>query len=223
MVKNTEHIDLNDRNITNARFIQVNQLPQIDSHLTAKLYVDNSINEPSLVRNNQNNDFNNNNLTNINSITLNTQAVNDNEIITKAYVDQFHQENERSRRDLGIDFYDETNDIEKKNQDNDFNDNKLTNKNSITINNNPTDNNHVSNKKNIDDELDKNTIFRFNQTLQIYLKVSAGNDTYNLTKYDKIQLADTTTMKAGNTGAYLLPYWKIICNDNKIMVKYKTL
>ena len=30
IVKNTEHIDLNDRNITNARFIQVNQWPQID-------------------------------------------------------------------------------------------------------------------------------------------------------------------------------------------------
>ena len=37
IVKNTEHIDLNDRNITNARFIQVIQLCQIDSHLTSKL------------------------------------------------------------------------------------------------------------------------------------------------------------------------------------------
>ena len=37
VLKNIEHIDLNDRNITNAKFIQVNQLPQIDSHLTAKL------------------------------------------------------------------------------------------------------------------------------------------------------------------------------------------
>ena len=45
IIKNTEHIDLNDRNITNARFIQVNQLPQIDSHLTAKLYVDNAISD----------------------------------------------------------------------------------------------------------------------------------------------------------------------------------
>ena len=36
IIKNTEQIDLNDRNITNARFIQANQLPQIDSHLTAK-------------------------------------------------------------------------------------------------------------------------------------------------------------------------------------------
>ena len=109
------------------------------------MYVDASINESSLVRNNQNIDFNKNNLTIIKSITLNTQAVNDNQVITKAYVDQFHQENERSRRDLGIDFYNESNDLLKNNQDNDFNDNKLTNINSITINNNPTDNNHVSN------------------------------------------------------------------------------
>ena len=133
--------------------------------------------------------------------------------MTKAYVDQFHQENARSRRDLGIDFYDESSDIVKNNQDNDFNDNKLTNVNSITINNNPTDDDHVSNKKDIDDELDKNTIFRFNQTLQNYLKVSVVDDIYNLTKYNKIQLTDTTVMKAGNTGGYLLPYWKIIFND----------
>ena len=104
LIKNTEHIDPNDRNITNARFIQVNQLPEIDSPLTAKLFVDNSLDEPSLVRNNQEIDFNNNNITNIKSITLNTQAVNDNQVITKAYGDQFHQENERSRRDLGIVF-----------------------------------------------------------------------------------------------------------------------
>ena len=56
IIKNTAHIDLNDKKITNARFIQVNQLPQIDSHLTAKLYVDDAIDETSLVRNNQDND-----------------------------------------------------------------------------------------------------------------------------------------------------------------------
>ena len=184
-MKNTEHIDLNDRNITNARFIQVNQWPQIDSHLTPKLYVDTEIDQSTLVRNNQDNDSNNNDLTNINSTTVNTQAVNDNQVITKAYVDQFHQENEQSRRDLGKDFYNESSDIVKNNQDNDPNDNKLTNINSITINNNPTDDNHVSNKKYIDDELDENTILRFNQTLQNHLKVSVGIDTYNITNYRK--------------------------------------
>ena len=54
IIKNTIHIDLKDRNTTNARFIQVNQLPQVDSHLTATLYVDNTvsnaIDEPSLLR-----------------------------------------------------------------------------------------------------------------------------------------------------------------------------
>ena len=173
---------MNDRKITNARFIQVNQLPQIDSHLIAKLYVDNAIDESSLVRNNQDNDFNNNNLTNINSITLNNQAVNDNQVITKAYVDQFHQENERSRQDVGLDFYDESNDLVKNNQDNDFNDKKLTNIDSVVVNREPTNDNELANKKYIDDELDKNTTVRFSQTLTNYLKNSIGNEIYNLTK-----------------------------------------
>ena len=134
IIKNTEHIYLNDRNFTNARFIQVNQRPQIDSHLTAKLYVDTDIAQPSLVRNDQDNDFNNNILTYINSIVLNKQARNDNRVITKAYVDQFHQENERSPRDVELDFYDESNDFVKKNQDKDPNDIKLTNIDSLTVN-----------------------------------------------------------------------------------------
>ena len=181
ILKNNAHIDLNDRNITNARFIQVNQLPQIDSHLTAKLYVDTEIDQPSLVRNNQDNDFGNYNLTNINSITLNKQAENDNEVITKTYVDQFHQENERSRRDVGLDFYNESNDLVKNNQDNDLKDNKLINLDSISVNRKPSSDNELASKKYIDDDLDKNTVLRFNQTLQNYLKVSVGNDTYNLT------------------------------------------
>ena len=147
ILKNNAHIDLNDRKLTNARFIQVNQLPQIDSHLTAKLYNDNSIDEVSLVRNNQNNDFNIYNLTNINSITLKKRAEKDNEVNTKAYVDQFHQENEQSRRDVGIDFYDEPNDLVNNIQDNDCNDNKLIHLDSITVEKNPSSDNEVPNKK----------------------------------------------------------------------------
>ena len=67
-----------------------------------------------MVRNNQESAFHNFNLTKINSMTLNTQAVNDNHVITKAYVDQFHSDNERSRRALGINFYDEKSDLVKK-------------------------------------------------------------------------------------------------------------
>ena len=172
IIKNTAHIDLNDRNITNARFIQVNQLPQIDSHLTSKLYVDNAIDETSLIRNNKDNGFGIYNLININSITLNKQAENDNEVITKAYVDQFHDDNERNRRDVRMSFYNEEVVLVKNNQDNDLNDNKLLDLDSITVNRNPTSDNEVSNKNYIDHELDKNTIVRFNQTLQNYLIVS---------------------------------------------------
>ena len=105
------------------------------------MYVANAIDEISLVRNNQDKDFNNHNLTNINSITLNTQAVNDNQVITKAYVDQFHQEKERPRRNLGVDFYDESNDLVKNNQDIDLNDNKLINLDSITLDGEPKSDN----------------------------------------------------------------------------------
>ena len=219
IIKNNAHIDLNDRNITNCRFLSVNQLPQIDSHLTAKLHVENSIDEPSLVRNNQDNDFGNYNLTNINSITLNKQAENDNEVITKAYVDQFHQENERSRRDVGLDFYNESNDLVKNNQDNDFNDKKLINLDSVTVNRNPSIDNELSNKKYIDDELGKNTVLKFNQTLQNYLKVSVGNDINNLTKYDKIQITDTTEIKYPNMGSDLLQKWIIKCNNKNNISK----
>ena len=195
IIKNTEHIDLNDRNVTKARIIQVNQLPQIDSHLTAKLYVDNAIDETSLFRKNQDNDLGNYNLTNINRITLNKEAENDNEVITKAYVDQFRQENERSRRDVGLDFYDESSDSVKNNRDNDLNDNKLTNLDSITVNREPSSDNELANKKYIDDEVDKGTIIRFNQTVQNYLEISVRSDIYNLSKYDKIQLIDVTEIR----------------------------
>ena len=139
---------------------------------------------------------------------MNKQAENDNEVITKAYVDQFHREKERSRRDLGIDFYNESSDLVNNNQDNAFNDKKLTNIDSVVVNTEPTSDNEIANKKYVDDSLGGGNILRYNQTLKNYLKVSVGNDTYSLTEYNKIQLTDTAVMKAGNNGCYLLPYWK---------------
>ena len=88
------------------------------------------------------------------------------ELPTKLYVDSLHEENERSRLDLGLDFYDEL-----------------------------------------------NTLVRFNQTLQNYLKVSVGNDTYNLTKYNKISFTDITEIKFPNSGDALLQKWKNFCNN----------
>ena len=117
-------IDFNDFKLENIKFVKVNYQPAVNEHLAPKVYVDNAIDEPSLVRNNKDNYFGNYNLININSIILNKQAEDDNEVITKAYVDQFHQENERSRRHVGLDFHDESNDLVENNQDNDFNDNR---------------------------------------------------------------------------------------------------
>ena len=101
----------------------------------------------------------------------------------------------------------------KNNQDNDFNDNKLTISDSITFNRNSSSDNEVTNKKYIDSELDKKTIVRFNQTLKNYVKVSVGNAEYNLSIYNKILLTDTTIIKYPNHGGYLLPSWRIFCND----------
>ena len=39
------------------------------------------------------------------------------------------------------------------------------------------------------------------------------NDIYSLAKYDKIQKADITENKAGNTGGSLLQKWIIKCNN----------
>ena len=83
----------------------------------------------------------------------------------------------RSRRGLGLDFYDEPSDLAKNNQDKDLNNNNLTNIDSITVNRNPSSGNEIVNKKYFDDELDKDTVVSFNQTLQNYFKVSVGNDT----------------------------------------------
>ena len=125
------------------------------------------------------------------------------ELPTKSYVDSLH-ESSRNRRDLSSVFND---------QDNEFGNNKLTTLDSVTLNRIPNQDNELSNKKYVDGSIGEGTLVRFNPTLQNYLKVSVGNDVYNLTKYDKIQLTEITTMKAGYTGGYLLPYWKIICND----------
>ena len=153
-------------------------------------------------------------MTNINSITLNKQAENDDEFITKAYVDQFHQEKGRSRQDLGIDFYDESGELLKNNKDNDFNDNKKANINSITINTIQTNNNQVSNKKYVDDELDKNTIVRLNEdSNDRYLQGHNNNTAYNLQIDNKTQINDSTKLIFPYTGIDLLQNWKIICNN----------
>ena len=74
----------------------------------------------------------------------------------------------------------------KNNQDNDLNDKKSTNLDSVTVIRDPVLDNELSNNKYVDDSIGECTILRFNQTLQNYLKVSVGSNSYNLTKYDRI-------------------------------------
>ena len=101
----------------------------------------------------------------------------------------------------------------KKNQDNDLNDKQLTNSDSVTVNREPNSDNELANKNYIDYELDKKTVLRFNQTLENHLQVSVGNDTYKFTKYDKIQITDSTVIRVGNSSSFVLPLWKVICNN----------
>ena len=99
----------------------------------------------------------------------------------------------------------------KNNQDNDLNDKKLTFLDSITVNRNPSLDNEVSNKRYIDDEVDKHTIIRFNQTLEKYLKVSVGNDIYNFTKYNKLSINDITEIKFSYSGIDSSQEWNNYC------------
>ena len=142
IVKNTAQVDFHVRNLDNIRFVEINSMPALGEPLTAKFYVDqvvsNRVEEPTLVRIKQDKNFNNPNLTNINGITLKTQA-DDNQDITKSYADQFHQENEQARRNLVIDFHnDSSNLVKKSNREKIFNDYKLMNLNIVTVNRNPT-------------------------------------------------------------------------------------
>ena len=166
IIKNVDNVDFTDKDIDNVGWIKVNKWPRDGEHLTPKLYVDNAIHESSLLRLHRDEKLK---LDEQDSILLDSILIPPNTIIelpTKSYVDSLHGENERSRRDLGLDFYDES-----------------------------------------------STLVRFNQTLQNYLKVSVGNDTYNLTKYNKISITDITEIKFPNSGNALFQKWKIYCNN----------
>ena len=209
IIKNIDNVDFNDKDIDNVRWIKVNKWPRDGEHLTPKVYVDNAIHESSLLRLHRDEKLK---LDKQDSILLDSILIPPNTIIelpTKSYVDSLHEIN-RDRRDLSSVFND---------QDNEFDNNKLTNSDSITVNRDPNLDNELSNKKYVDDSIREGTILRFNQTLENYLKVSVGNDTYNLTKYNKIQITDTSEMKYPNIGSDLLQKWNIKCNNKNNVSK----
>ena len=90
---------------------------------------------------------------------------------------------------------------------------KKTNLDSITVNRDPSSDIDLANKKYVHDSIGDGNVLKFNQTLENYLKTAAGNDVYDLTKYDKIQITETTKNKYPNTSGYLLQNWVIKCND----------
>ena len=182
--------------------------------LSTKNYVDNKFNDHSIIKNTDHVDFKDKNLDIVSSNKVNRIPTREEHLTPKLYVDnsiydiiscvhKLHEIN-RNRRDLSSVFND---------QDNEFDNNKLTNLDSITVNRDPSSDNKLANKYYIDDSIGEGTIVRFNQTPQNYLKLSVGNDTYNPTNYDKIQITDTTVIKYPITGRYLLQNWVLECND----------
>ena len=110
-------------------------------------------------------------------------------------------------------FFNDPNDIVKNNQDNDFNDSKITNRDSSTVNRNSSSDKELVNKNYVDETLGSGDILGFNQTLQNFSKASVGNDTYNITKRKKIQITDKTIIKYRNTVGCLLQIWVKKRND----------
>ena len=98
-------------------------------------------------------------------------------------------------------------------QDDEFHNVKFTNFDSLSLKRNPSSDMELANKKYVDDSTGDGNVLRFTQTVENYLEVSAANDTYNLTKYDKTQITGTTKFNYPNTGGYLLQNWVIKCID----------
>ena len=185
-------------------------MPAVREHLTPKNYVDQLIfyrmDELSLLRLDTNEELNPDEKDSIFRISSLTSPETIIGLPTKNYVDSWH-EIRRNRRDLSP----VSND-----QDIEFDTNNLTKLDSITANRNPNLDNRLANKKHVDDSIGEGNVLRCNQTLQNYLKVSVGDDTYNLTNYDKTQITDTAIIKYPNTGGYLLQNWVVKSNDKNI-------
>ena len=139
-IKNTTHVDFNDENLDNVRFVEVNSMPAVGEPLTAKYFVDNAISrgvdESSLLTLDPNEKIKLDEQASIIPNSTLTSPKTIIEIPTKSYVDHLH-ESSRNRRDLSLVFND---------QDIEFDNTKLTNFNSVTVNRNPSSDNELANK-----------------------------------------------------------------------------
>ena len=134
IIKNTDHVDFNDKDIDNVHSIKVNSFATLEEHLTPNIYVDQAISnivDESLLRLDPDEKLK---LAEEDSIVLNSYLTSPKTVIelpTKSYVDSLHEIN-RNRRDLSSVFND---------QDNEFDNNKLTNLDSVTVKINPSSDN----------------------------------------------------------------------------------
>ena len=71
----------------------------------------------------------------------------------------------------------------------------------------------MPNRKYIDDLLGSGKILGFDQTLENHVKVSVGNDVYNLNNYDEKQIKGSTFIKFLDQGGFVLQQWVIKCDD----------
>ena len=117
ILKITAHVDFNDKNLDNVRFVKVNSMPANREHLTPKYYVDQAIsyhvNEPSLLRLDP---YEKLNLDEQHSIVPNSTLTSPKTVLelpTKSFVDSLH-ENSRNRRDLSSVFIDQDNEFDNK-------------------------------------------------------------------------------------------------------------
>ena len=82
-------------------------------------------------------------------------------------------------------------------QDKDFDNIRFTNIDSITINRKPNSDSELANKKYVDEENDKTTIIRSNQTLEKCSEFSVGDDAYTLENKKK-EITDSTVIIYSN-------------------------
>ena len=151
-------MEFEDKNLDNVRFVKVNGMPAARERLTPKCYVDQTISYwldgLSLLRLGPDEQKK---LDEQDSVTPNSALTSPKTIVelsTKSYVDSLH-ESSRNRRDLSSVFND---------QDNEFDNNKLTNLDSFTVNANPSSDDKLSNKKYVEDSIGEGTILRSIQT-----------------------------------------------------------
>ena len=153
-------------------------MPAVRECLTPNFYLNqvfsHSVNESSLLRLDP---YEHLHLDEQDSIILNSNFTSLTTIIglpTKSDVDSLNEIN-RNRRDLSSVYNDQNNEIDE---------NNITSLDSITVNRDHSSDNELANKKYFYDSIGPGNVLLFIQTLENYLKVSVGNDVYNLTKND---------------------------------------